>query len=357
MSRFLVVVGAVLCGMLPGAVRGQGIVVDHTTLQQFDSIPDQYLQAARNLRVLFMDRSVGINTTDALNCLTASSYDSSRVTCRRDFREVNGSWELILRNSADVASGLVPTYIQFSPSPTRYNRANWDFFIFADTWDKMATDFISGLHNRAIPADDPVSGASVLIDPLDYDVVSFQWSYLNVDEGSSIASFFTHLPGDYDDVYDLEREVNATLTSASPPRVFVYWTTSLARSIGTDVATEFNQLMRQWCIDNNKILFDFADIEAYDMNGNPCYDNRDGVPYTTPSGNASENHPSDGVNIPAVCQEKTLETDGGHLGTAQGVISVAKGFWLLVAEIAGWSPGGSTQPPLPPTNLRVTDVQ
>ena len=330
-------------------------MVDHDSLQLFESIPDQYLQAARNLRVLFMDRSVGVNTNDALDCLTANSYGDTRVTCRRDFREQGGTWELILRSQSEADSGLVPDYILFHPSPTRYDRSNWDFFIFADSWDKMAVDFISGLNNGAIPANDPATNADVMVNPLNYDVVSFQWSYLNVDDGSSIADFFTHLPGDFDDVYDLEREVNENLTAANPPRVFVYWTASLARSIGTQVATEFNQAMRQWCADNNKILFDFADIEAHDMNGNPCYDNRDGVPYTTPSGNASENYPDDGQSIPAVCQEKTVEVDGGHLGTAQGVISVAKGFWLLVSQIAGWSPDGS-QRPLPPTNLRVSDV-
>ena len=65
--------------------------------------------------------------------------------------------------------------------------------------------------------------------------------------------------------------------------------------------------MRQWCADNNKILFDFADIEAYDMNGNPCYDNRDGVPYYY-NGQLRENYPDDGFDYPAVCQEKATET-------------------------------------------------
>ena len=325
---------------LPGLGWGQGIVVDHTSISQFENIPDAYLQAARNLRVLFMNRSVGANTNSALDCFTASDYGSTPVTCRRDFQLVNGSWQMTNRDNADLAAGLVAPYIRFSPSPTRYDRSNWQFYFFYDSWDKMTTDFIQGLHNGSIPAQTDTNQA-VNLNPLNFDVISFQFSYLNVDNGSTIADFFTVRPGQFDDVYDLEREVAEHLTPASPQRVFVYWTSSLARGIGTDASTEFNNRMRDWCRTNNKILFDFADIEAYDMNGNPCYDNRDGVPYTNPSGSASENHADDGRQIPAICQEKTTETDGGHLGTAQGSLSVAKGLWLTIARVAGW-PGGGT---------------
>jgi hypothetical protein len=312
----------------------QGIVVDHASLAQFDQIPEVYLQAARNRRVLFMDRSVGINTHNALDCFAATEYGRTPVPCRRDYQFVNGTWQLVLRTGNDLAAGRVPPYIRFHPSATRYDRSNWDFYIFADSWDKMAADFIEGLHNGAIPAQDAVTNAAVTVNPMDFAVVSFQFSYLNVDEGSAITEFFTHRPGEFDDVYDLEREVGEHLTTTN--RLFVYWTTSLARSIGTDAATQFNEQMRQWCRSNNKILLDFADIEAHDMNGSPCFDNRDGVPYVTPNGSNSENYPDDGREIPAICQEKTTETDGGHLGTAQGMVSVAKGFWILMARLAGW---------------------
>ena len=138
--------------VLPYTAAGQGIVVDHTSLSLFDSIPDQYLQAARNLRVLFMDRSVGVNTHDALNCFTAADYGSSAATCRQDYQLVSGTWQLTLRRSSDLAAGLVHDYIRFTPSPTRYDRTNWKFYLFYDTWDKMASKFITGLHDRAIPA-------------------------------------------------------------------------------------------------------------------------------------------------------------------------------------------------------------
>jgi hypothetical protein len=203
----------------------------------------------------------------------------------------------------------------------------------------MVTSFVRGLDRGAIPVRIHPTNESTEIDPLAYDVLSFQFGYLNVKEGSKINSFFSERPGQFDDVYDLEREIEEHLSSAEPPRVFVYWTTNLARGIGSSVSSEFNQRMRDWCAENDRILLDFADIQAHDMFGRSCYDNRDGVFYATPSGNKSENHPDDGLQIPAICQEKTFETDGGHLATAQGTVSVAKGFWVLVAQVAGWNPG------------------
>ncbi len=93
--------------------------------------------------------------------------------------------------------------------------------------------------------------------------------------------------------------------------------------------------MRQYAIDNDKVLFDVADILSHDPDGNPCYDNRDGVPYD--NGNTSENHPDDGQNIPAICPHYTTEADGGHLGSVSaGKIRVAKAYWVLMARLAGW---------------------
>jgi hypothetical protein len=50
-----------------------------------------------------------------------------------------------------------------------------------------------------------------------------------------------------------------------------------------------------------------------------------------------ENYPDDGEDYPAICQDYTTETDGGHLGSVSGgAIRIAKAFWVLMARIAGW---------------------
>jgi hypothetical protein len=168
-----------------------------------------------------------------------------------------------------------------------------------------------------------------------YDVISYQFSYLEVTSGSTIedqpGGFFWD-NANLDDVYDLE-----AFEAQYADKTFIYWTTSLSRRIGTEEAQTFNNQMRQYAADNDKILFDVADILSHDPDGNPCYDNRDGVPYYYNEAN-SENYPDDGLNLPAVCQHYTPEADGGHLATVSaGKIRVAKAFWVLMARLAGWN--------------------
>lgn len=168
-----------------------------------------------------------------------------------------------------------------------------------------------------------------------YDVVSFQFSYLSVDDDSTIVDnpggFFTN-NANLLDVYDLE-----AYEAQHANKIFVYWTTSLSRGIGTAVSETFNEQMRQYALTNDKPLFDVADILSHDPFGNPCYDNRDGVLYD--NGNTSENYPDDGLDTLAICPHYTTEVDGGHLGNVSvGKIRVAKAFWVLMAQLAGWTP-------------------
>lgn len=299
------------------AAPASRIVVDHTSVALFEHIPPEYLTAARNLPMLFSDRSVGQNINEALNCLTAASWSASPSACRRDYYDANWNWKTFTQ--ADLDAGLVPARIQFTPDPVTYSRANWTFEFKSGTWSELTYDFIYVLAPAYLNSK---------------QVLSYQFSYLNVDAGSNIANpttgFFANTAS-YD-VYDLEAFI-----AQHPDKVFIFWTTSLARSIGTQAALDFNQQMRQYAQQHNKILFDVADILSYTPEGFPCYDNRDGVPYTSMTGQ-SENYADDGLDLPAICQDYTTEVDGGHLGSVStGGIRVAKAFWVLMARIAGWN--------------------
>lgn len=292
---------------------GNPIIVDHTSVDLFDQIPDEYLEAARNTRMMWADRSVGVNIDEGLNCLTAASWASSPAHCRVDY--IGSSW-----NFQSYSSGA-PARITFEPDPVRYDRSNWVFEILAEDWSPYTHAFITELAPRYI---DQV------------DVLSYQFTYLNVEEGNDIADpekgFFSNNP-DKTDIYDLE-----AFMAEHPDKTFIFWTTSLARAIGSRVSTEFNDQMRQYAKERNMVLFDVADIESHTDQGFPCYDNRDGVEYCNQQGKC-ENHPDDGVEFPAICQDYTTETNGGHLGSVSGgKIRIAKAFWVLMAQIAGWEP-------------------
>ncbi len=296
----------------PGA-----IIIDHTSIALFEKIPEAYLTAAREMNMLFSDRSVGQNINEGLDCLAAPSWDRSPASCRRDYYNAEWNWKTF--RGVDRSGGSVPSRILFDPSPTKYNRDNWIFEFKGGGWSELTQDFIEVLG--------PEFAGKM-------DVLSYQLTYLNVTESDEIADpergYFADNPDRYD-IFDLEAYI-----LKRPNNIFFFWTTSLARSIGSETAVEFNNQMRRYSLQQGKILFDVADIESHTPDGTPCYDNRDGIEYCSQTGKC-ENYPDDGKDIPAICQDYTTETDGGHLGSvSMGKIQIAKGFWVLMARIAGW---------------------
>lgn len=279
------------------------VVVDHYAVDLFDQLPSSAVQAAAAVPMLFSDRSVGQNISEGLTCLSypmASAPNYCRGT------------------HYDPDYDVDPSVVSWTGT---YDRSNWTFEFRQGTWDQLTEDFIQSL------APSYLNSKTVL---------TYQFSYLNVAETSTIADpqngFFANTSR-FADVYDLENWI-----SAHPNKVFFFWTTSLARSIGTQVSEDFNNEMRQYALNRFNsgkptVLFDVADILSHKPNGQPCYDNRDGVAYCDVNG--CENYPDDGINLAAICQEYTDNRDGGHLNTA-GRIRIAKAYWVLMAQIAGW---------------------
>ena len=156
------------------------------------------------------------------------------------------------------------------------------------------------------------------------------------------------------DVDDFE-----ALEAKHPNAVFVLATANLSRGIGSKAGTAFNDQVRAYVRTKGGFLLDVADIESHDPMGRACYDNRDGVPYII-NGQVRENYPDDGVDLPALCQHYTTEPDGGHLGAASaGMIRLAKAWWVLMAQIAGWQVGSAAaqRQPLPLLALAQAPVQ
>ena len=145
------------------------------------------------------------------------------------------------------------------------------------------------------------------------DIFTFEHNYLHVAAGSTIDDVYFDPNYSGTNIYDL-----VALESRYPNNTFVYWTTSLARTVGTQDAQSFNDQMRSWTAQNGKILLDVADIESH-----------------TPSGAACRN--AQGYEI--LCANYTTEVSGGHLGSVSaGKIQIAKAIWVMLAQIAGWQP-------------------
>ena len=263
-------------------------IIDHTTLPLYDQIPANYLDLAERIRFTFMDRSVGANINDGLTCLAASSWADSASICRRDYIDSSlTTWKTFTSSDANI-----PAQILF---PGGNSRTNIAFVYHEATWEADLQYFIDQYPNY--------TGST--------DIFTFQHNYLHVDNGTGIAANYFNANYSGTNIYDV-----LALESRYPNKTFVYWTTSLARTIGTAEAQSFNDQMRAWARANHKILIDVAAIESHSPSGAPCVN-------------------AQGYEI--LCQEYTTEISGGHLGSVSaGKLRIAKAIWIMLAQLAGW---------------------
>ncbi len=266
-----------------------GNIIDHTSLPLYDQIPPEYLRAAEQIRFYYFDRSVGQNISEGLDCLASESWADSPSSCRRYYTDSS----LTNTKTYTTSDRNIPDVILF---PGGNNRSNIQFeFYQADYWYNDVRNLVERYPSLAN----------------NWDIISLKHNYLQVADGSTIARDYFNPNYNGYNIYDI-----LELEARYPNKTFVYWTTSLARNAGTSVSESFNEQMRQWARDNNKILLDIADILSHTPDGQECRN-------------------SQGYAI--ICREYTTESAGGHLGSVSaGKIQVAKAIWILLAQLAGW---------------------
>jgi len=126
----------------------------------------------------------------------------------------------------------------------------------------------------------------------------------------------------------------AALEFKYPDVTFIYMTGHLDGSYVTGNLNIRNEQIRAYCRANNKVLFDFADIESYDPDGNYFLDRRGDDNCDYKGGNwaiewMAANPNSELAKIANVC---------GSCSHSQRLNCVLKGgaFWWMMARIAGW---------------------
>jgi hypothetical protein len=251
------------------------IWINHQSLDLFDDIPDVYIFAAVDLYLLFRHASVGANISDGLDCIQQSPP-------RPNFCD----------------AGLDPDEIYYDP---RLDRENWDFEFHAPPpnpnpgWWNKVNYFIDRVNE---------------LQPGEYQFVSFKFGYVDGTPDSQIHNLFFSSPPDpsFPNIVDIE-----ALQANHPDKIVVLWTMGLARAIGNEISTSFNQQMRDYAFENELILMDIADIVSHAPDGTQCF-------YE---------------GFEAMCEDYTNETNGGHLN-ARGKLRMAKAMWVLMAQLAGW---------------------
>ncbi|MEW6181258.1 MAG: hypothetical protein AB1522_15185 [Chloroflexota bacterium] len=270
-------------------------IIDHRAVALFDRIPPEYVQKAAQIRMVFFDRSVGWNISAGLDCLAAPSWAGSPSHCRRYFTS-----QVVCAAEADQVKtytgrdAVIPAAIRF---PGGFDRSNIEFVLTEGAyWFEELQYFLDRVPQYA-----------------DRQIITYGHNYLQVTDASDIADVYFDPNYSGPNLYEL-----TALEKQYPDKTFVYWTTSLARNIGTDVSRRFNEQMRAWATDNNRILFDLSDILSHTTDGEACL---------SEDGN------------PVICCEYTTESEGGHLGAVSaGKLQAAKAMWVMLAQLAGWQP-------------------
>lgn len=127
-----------------------------------------------------------------------------------------------------------------------------------------------------------------------------------------------------------------------PHVTFIYMTGHLDGSGTNGNLHLMNERIRAFCQANNKILFDFADIESYDPDGN-YFLNRDATDSCSYDGGNWATEWCDANNGSELCTTVSC----AHSQSLNCNLK-ARAFWWMLARVAGWDGGssGDTNPPL-----------
>jgi len=245
------------------AIDGQGyLLIDHSAINQFDSIPDDVIRDASLLKVLFRGASVEENIRYGLECLYGNFPGRRPNSCSAFFDQ-------------------------------KYDSSKWIVQLRGNPgWIEKVDDFVREVESQ---------GAG-------YDVLMFTVGYIDGLDGTTFPEISNE-----DNFKKLYIDKLEELESKYPEKVFVWWTMSLAQE-GQVNTTKFNEMLRSYAKEHNKILVDLADFESHDPNGVQCLDKN---------------------QLPIICQNYTEEKVSGHLNELARERG-AKLFWYMMARLTGW---------------------
>jgi len=238
------------------------ILIDHTSIDKFNLIPDDIIRDASSIKVLFRGASVEENIRYGLECMYGNFPGRRPNSCSafHDLKYDSSKW-----------------IVQFRGNPG---------------WIEKVDDFVRETESQGS----------------EYDVLMFTVGYIDGLDGTTFPEI-----SEEENFQKLYIDKLEALENKYPDKVFVWWTMSLAQE-GQVNTTKFNEMLRSYASEHNKILVDLADFESHDPNGNQCLDQN---------------------QLPVICQNYTEEKVSGHLndlGRERG----AKLFWYMMARLTGW---------------------
>jgi hypothetical protein len=248
---------ATVTSPLPSPKTNVNIIIDHTNWNWYNSQTQEVFDEVAQLRIFFAHASVGANILQGLNAL----------------------------NSSDPAKYPLVQVSSTGTPPTTTTKGNiYEYARGNPSWRVKITDFETFLKNG--------------------------WNSPNLD---IVMNKFCYIDQDAD--WTAYRDSMANLENIYPTTKLIYWTMPLTTASNSDAIrrSQFNQNLRNWIsTQNNKILFDIADIEAWSPDGSKQEFTVKGVSYQILF---------DGFS-----------NDGGHLNE-NGMRRMAIGLYSLFSKI------------------------
>ena len=308
---------AVVLGSLASSLQAQGIVADHRHTD-LTVVPEAaILQARQNLHIAYGHTSHGSQITDGMSGLVAfmnAKKSDGFVDNLFTFASGGSGGALDYR---DFYGNFGGTGASDLGNPNR------------TAWEAATRTYLGTPNGQGLGSARP-------------EINVIMWSWCGQVDGtqSEIQNYLNLMSG-------LERDY--------PGVRFVYMTGHLNGGGTTGNVTVRNNQIRDYCRANNKVLFDFADIESYDPDGLVNYMEfgcDDGCSYSR--NGASHNWAIEWQN------SHTQNVDWYDCGAAhsQPLNANRKAYaaWWLWARLGGWNPVSDTTPPSIPAALHTTGV-
>jgi hypothetical protein len=274
-----------------------GMIIDHTCTN-IETVPEAAItQAKSQLHIAYGHTSHGSQVTDGMSGLVGFMNGLGHTTNLYDWNNGGTGGALDLRDYALNISGA-----------SDLGNPDWT------TWEQATRDYLgapdAGGHGSSRP-----------------EINVIMWSWCGQVGWASVDNINTYL------------SLMSGLEASYPAVNFVYMTGHLDGSGAAGNLNVRNQQIRDYCIANNKVLYDFADIESYDPDGavnymqllandNCDYDsNGDGTLDTNWALNWQGAHTQD-VDWYACSAAHSQALNGNRKAYAA---------WWMFARLAGWN--------------------
>ena len=273
----------------------KGIIADHqnATLSKLKSIPSQWIEKAKSsLHIVYGHTSHGSQITDGMTGLA---------------KFLGSSWSW---NNGGSGGALD---LKDTPGSFKTDLGN-------SSWASITRSYLKS----------------------NTDINVVMWSWCGQVSGASESAINQYL------------KTMSQLEEDFPKVIFVYMT---GHTDGTGSSGNLhirNEQIRKYCRDNNKVLFDFADIESYDPDGNGYLDKavNDGCHYDSDGNGSTDKNWAESWQNSHKLNEDWFHCSSAH---SQPLTANMKAYaaWYMFSRIAGWD---GTAEPLEQETLQLAPI-